>query len=420
MEAVKLINLIIGTAFFVCYLYQFVYIFIALIKKDKGSRNDGTLHRYAFLIPARNEQNVICNLIESIKNQKYPAELLDIYVVADNCDDATADAARAAGAVVYERFNKTEVGKGYALNFLIDKIKREHADRDYDGYFVFDADNVLDENYVSEMNKTYCDGYRVITSYRNSKNYGDNWISAGYSLWFLREAKYLNYPRYLIGSSCAVSGTGFMFSREILNKIGNWNYYLLTEDIEFTIASIIDGEKIGYSPNAVFYDEQPVRFSQSWKQRLRWAKGYYQVFGKYGSKLAGGIFKGRGFSFYDMTMTICPAIVLTAFAVIVNLAAAIWSLFAGENLFAVILSLLNLGVGTYIMLFIVGGITTITEWKKIYCPAFKKILYVFTFPVFMFTYIPISIAAFFKKVEWQHIEHTKNRNINEIKKATKL
>lgn len=54
---------------------------------------------------------------------------------------------------------------------------------------VFDADNLLSEDYISRMNETFSDGYRIITSYRNSKNYGDNWISAGYALWFLRRGK---------------------------------------------------------------------------------------------------------------------------------------------------------------------------------------------------------------------------------------
>lgn len=115
------------------------------------------------------------------------------------------------------------------------------------------------------MNETFSDGYRIITSYRNSKNYGDNWISAGYALWFLREAKYLNNARYLLGTSCAVSGTGFMFSREILKSCGGWPFHLLVEDIEFTIHNIVSGEKVGYCPRAVLYDEQPTKFSQSWE-----------------------------------------------------------------------------------------------------------------------------------------------------------
>lgn len=419
MEIVRLINLIIGIVFFVAYLYQFAYIFIGLIVKRKPHKGEEIPHRFAVMIPARNEESVIVHLINSIKGQKYPSELVDIYVIADNCTDKTAEVAKQAGAVVYERFNKEFVGKGYALNFLIDKIKSEGPKEGYDGYFVFDADNVLDENYISEVNKTYCDGYKIITSYRNSKNYGDNWISAGYGLWFLREARYLNYPRHAVGTSCAISGTGFMFSREILEEIGNWEYYLLTEDIEFTIDHVIKKEKIGYCHEAVFYDEQPVKFSQSWRQRLRWAKGYFQVFGKFGAKLMGGIFSKNGFSCYDMTMNIFPAIVLTVICLVTNLGAAIYAIAAQVNGMAVVESMLAMIGSVYLTFIIVGGVTTITEWKNIYCSSFKKILYVLTFPFFMMTYVPISIVAFFKKVEWKHIEHTKTKSIEEIQASVK-
>ena len=171
----------------------------------------------------------------------------------------------------------------------------------FDGYLIIDADNVLDPHFIDEMNNTFSDGFDIVTSYRNSKNYGDNWISAGYALWYLRESRYLSHARSILGSSCAVSGTGFLFSRRIKNKIGGWPYHQLTEDIEFSVDQIIDGETIGFAPDAELYDEQPVSFRQSWHQRLRWSRGYYQAFGKYGKGLLKGVFRGN-FSCYD---TIC-------------------------------------------------------------------------------------------------------------------
>ena len=203
-------------------------------------------HRIAVLIAARNEQSVIGNLIDSVKAQDYPTELVDVFVVADNCTDLTGSVAGAHGANVYFRNDQTQVGKGYALQYLLHCIEEDFAP--YDGYLVLDADNVLSPNYITEINKTFSDGYQIVTSYRNSKNYGDNWISAGYALWFLRESRYLNGARCRLGSSCAVSGTGFLFSRRILEKCGGWNFFLLTEDIQFTIANVIRGEKVGYCP----------------------------------------------------------------------------------------------------------------------------------------------------------------------------
>ena len=414
METIKTINSIIGILFMLCYAYQFFYIAVSVLKKAKSYKTD-KLHNFAVLIAARNEQSVIENLIRSIKAQDYPEKLVTVFVVADNCTDSTAQIARKAGAVVYERFNKNEVGKGYALDFLTSRIKEDYGDV-FDAFFVFDADNVIDKNYITEMNKTFSSGYKIVTSYRNSKNYGENWISAGYALWFLRESKYLNNARMLLDTSCAVSGTGFMFSREILEKSGGWKFFLLTEDIEFTIYNVTDGEKIGYCASAHLYDEQPERFSQSWNQRMRWAKGYLQVFSKYGAKLLKGIFSKKAFSCFDMTMCIMPAVVLTLAAGIINITAAVLGIVTQNT--AVLIAVLSLAetvLKSYFLLWIVGTITTVTEWKNIHTSALKKVLYTFTFPLFMFTYIPISFIAFFKKVRWTSIEHKRSMNLEQIK-----
>ncbi|MEG1782499.1 MAG: glycosyltransferase family 2 protein, partial [Oscillospiraceae bacterium] len=181
---------------------------------------------------------------ESIKSQHYPEKLITIFVVADGCTDNTALIAQRAGAKVYTRSNPSLVGKGYALNFLLNNIKEDYPSDSFEGYFVFDADNVLSENFVLEMNRTFSDGYEIVTGYRNSKNYGENWVSAGYALWFLRESKFLNNSRFLMNTSCAVSGTGFMFSDRILKEMGGWDFFLLTEDIEFSIYNVLHKNKI--------------------------------------------------------------------------------------------------------------------------------------------------------------------------------
>ena len=219
---------------------------VALLQRKKFTcRNEN--HRIAVLIAARNEENVIGQLLDSIHAQKnYPMDHVDIYVGADNCTDDTARVARERGAIVFERHDTVHVGKGYVLNEMLKRIKRPGR-KHYDAYLVLDADNILDPNFISEIEKVYSSGYEIVTCYRNSKNYGDNWISAGYALWFLREAQYLNNARMRLGSSCAVSGTGFLFSDGVLEACGGWNFFLLTEDIEFTIDNVVRGEKVGYA-----------------------------------------------------------------------------------------------------------------------------------------------------------------------------
>lgn len=423
---IESMNLILFIVFTVIYSYRFIYVFVGLRSKKNGKQRTLSVknHRYAILIAARNEEAVIGELINSIKNQKYPRELVDIFVVADNCTDNTAQRAKEVGAIVYERFNKNLIGKGYALNFLFGQIWARHPEKDYEGYFVFDADNLLDQNFIAEMNNLFDKGYKVLTSYRNSKNYYSNWIAAGYALWFMHESEFLNNPRMILGKSCAISGTGFLIHSDIIKKNGGWKHYLLTEDIEFSVSQVIEGETIGYCGSAMLYDEQPHTFKQSWNQRLRWAKGFYQVFGKYGKDLIKCTFqcKKQSFSCYDMMMTIMPAMLISIISVVINITFLIIGLLnpsfgseiLNETLYAVVASFATY----YGILFILGLITIITEWEKIHCPSSKKILYLFTFPIFMFTYLPIAIVALFKKVEWTPITHTCVKSIENIHKHT--
>ena len=412
MHAVEMINFIIMCLFFACYVYQFVYIPIAWLPRKKETLH-APMHRFAVLIAARNEEAVIGKLIDSIKAQSYPGRLVKIFVAADNCTDATAEAARSHGAEVYERYDMTRRGKGYALDFLLREIKLRGHGR-FDGYIVLDADNVLDRDFILHMNETFSAGHDIVTCYRSSKNYGNNWISAGYALWFLRESRYLNSARARLGSSCGVSGTGFLFSQAVLDaQGGGWPFHLLTEDIEFTIDNVTRGMKVGYCPDAIAYDEQPISFRQSWAQRLRWSRGYLQVFKKYGRALISGIFSGS-FSCYDMAMSIMPAAVLTGLSIVVNLGAALVNVLYYHEWGVLGVSALQTLVNLYLTLFIIGAITTATEWKSIHCEPAKKIFYVFTFPLFMLSYVPIVIHSLFVTPEWTHIDHTRTLDVQQI------
>lgn len=419
MEWILLLNVITGIFLTVCYAYQIFYIIYALIVKPKKFKEVEPKHRFAVMISARNEEGVIPYLLDTIKTQTYPSELIDIYVIADNCTDHTADVCREKGAIVYERFDKVLVGKGYALDFLLGEIDRKHGITYYDGYFVFDADNLLDKNFIKEMDKCFSEGHNIITSYRNSKNYGDNWISAGYALWFIREARFLNNPRFLLNNSCAVSGTGFLVNSQILKKYGGWKFFLLTEDIQFSITNVANGEKIAYCHDAMLFDEQPNKFSVSWRQRLRWSKGFLQVVKGYGGKLMKQIFLHHNFSAFDMFMTIAPAFLLTFSVALVNVCMLLY--FVGKlQWFMVLETLKNFSfslLGGYLGTIVLGLITIIVERKNIHCSTARTLLLLLTFPLYMMTYIPISLQALFSKVEWKPIQHNVAVSVDDVKKA---
>ena len=405
MQILILINLGIALLFLLCYMFQMVYIFVPLFAKKKDHKPT-QMHRYAIIICARNEEAVIDDLFEGIYNQDYPSELVDIVLVADNCTDNTANRARELGAKVYERFDEENIGKGYALDYGLKCIDSEFGEDAYDAFIVFDADNLPEKNFITEINKTFSDGYEVVTSYRSSKNYGDSWLSAGSGLWFLRESKCLNGSRAAIGACPQVSGTGFLFSNKIKKENGGWPFHTLAEDFEFTCESVTRGKKFGYCADAVFYDEQVAGFKDAWNQRIRWVKGGLQSFGKYWKKLLRGIFSKNFMSSYDMFMSLAPAYVISTLACAVNLIGPIVFVCLGENVFLAFLPPVLLLLVTYFFVLIHSILTTITEWKYIKAKKAKKIKYMFTFPIYMLTFIPIAITAIFKKsIVWKPIKH---------------
>ncbi len=422
-QFVRIFNLCVFIVFTLMYAYQVLYAIVGFIyrKPLKNDEPPKAFHKFAVIIAARNERTVIAHLINSIHNQNYPEDALDVIVIADNCTDDTAEICRQNGAIVYERNDTSQIGKGYALDFLFKRMMENGTFDSYEGYCVLDADNLLDENFIAEMNKMFDKGHRILTSYRNSKNYDDNWISAGYALWFMREARYLNNPRMRLGSSCAISGTGFLVHRDIIAKNHGWKHHLLTEDIEFTIDSVIAGEKIGYCEYAVLYDEQPTTMKQSWDQRLRWAKGFYQVIANYGSRLWKNIFTSRkkALPCFDMFMTVAPAYLFTLLTILINLVIYVVSIFEphmGPEIRWATGSAIGSALGSfYFMFMLMGTLTVITEWDKIKCPTSKRIWYLILFPVFLFTYVPISVIALFKKVVWRPVQHTEAKTLDEVR-----
>lgn len=365
------------------YGYQLLYLVVPFWKKAPTSDVNVKEHKLGIVIAARNEEAVIGQLIQSVWAQQYPKNLIEVFVIADNCTDHTATIARNLGAKVWERFNHQQVGKGYALDYLFKRIPSKSVD----AFIVFDADNLLAPNYLQEMNRTFCEGHSVITSYRNTKNYASSWVSAGQSLWFLKESQYINRSRSLLGTGCAISGTGFLVAAELVEQ--GWPYHTLVEDIEFSVVQAIAGNKIGYCETAVFYDEQPVTLSQSITQRLRWSKGFYQVFFHYHKPLLATIFTQKSFYAFDMLMKVLPIKFISIGLLVANL-------LAGD------VSMLSRFYGFF---FLSGLLTLATEWRQIHAKPWQKVASLVTFPLFVFTFIPIAFVAAFAKVEWKPIIH---------------
>ena len=403
-EIIGLISIILMVVMALCHAFQVVYLFVPFFVKPKPHKEE-KLHRYAILIAARNEQNVLPHLLDSIAAQDYPQELITTYVIADNCTDSTAQVAAAGGARVYQRFNDQQVGKGYALNYLISKIREEGCYEDYDAFMIFDADNLLSRDFMTQINKTFSDGYDGATSYRNSKNLGTNWVSALMSMWYLHDSSHLNLSRQLLGVPCHVTGTGFGFTRQLLDKMGgNWNFFTLTEDIEFSAWCATHGARVGYNYDAVLYDEQPVRFLQSWRQRTRWTQGGVQVSFRLFKNYFTGILQGgtAGYGSFEAMMLSLWGYVLGGLSGIFGMINS-YMLFGWTGIAVSAAAFLPMA---YFSAFFMGALVLITEWKRMRATPGQKVKAMFVFPLFLITYIPIAATALVRKFHWPPIEHT--------------
>ena len=286
----KNVYYVIGGILTIMWFYKKGYYIIGLFftRKFKPAKNK---HKYAILIAARNEKNVIGNLLDSINKQDYDMSLVTTFVVADNCTDNTAEIARNHGAVCYERFDNDHRTKGYALEFLLDKIEEDYGRMSFEGYFIFDADNLLNTDYISRMNDSFDEGCKIITSYRNTKNFDENWIASTYALHWIRSIRANHRARSVLRLATNIQGTGFLFTNEIVKN--GWHYTSLTEDRALTADAVAQGYQITYNDKAMFYDEQPTSLKVALRQRTRWSKGHLQAFIESGPYLFINIFLGK-------------------------------------------------------------------------------------------------------------------------------
>ena len=390
------------------WIYQVVVSLCSLVKlKDKPLKVKKD-HRFMAIIPAHNEEAVVGNLIESLKNQTYNKDLYDIYVIADNCTDNTAKIAKEAGAIVYERFDETKKTKGYALNWFLQQKIAEDAP--YDAFFVFDADNIVDKNFIKNMNKKLCQGEDVVQGYRDIKNPSDNWITAGYAIFYWQMHRFYHLARYNLGLSPLLNGTGFMVKFDVIKPQG-WDTETLTEDIEFSLKRIIKGKKLGWATDAIVYDEQPTGFRQSWSQRSRWTVGHIQCIKKYTKDLAIAAKENKKMINLDGLLYIVGSIPMFIITIALLLTNFIMYNSASITTAELIKNLMLYLIPTFILPILVGIFAMWLDGRKIK-PMAKGLL---CYPLFLLTWICINFKCLFiRNTSWEKINHVRSIKISDV------
>ena len=390
------------------WLYQILISLCSLVKiKDKPLKVNKN-HRFMAIIPAHNEEAVVGNLIESLKNQNYDKDLYDIYVIADNCTDNTAKVAKEAGAIVYKRFDETKKTKGYALDWFLKQKIEENAP--YDAFFIFDADNIVHPDFIKNMNKKLCQGEDVVQGYRDIKNPTDSWITAGYALFYWSMHRFYHLARYNLGLSPLLNGTGFMVKFDVVKPQG-WDTVTLTEDIEFSLKRIIKGKRLGWATDAICYDEQPVGFKQSWSQRSRWTAGHIQCIKEYTKQLAVAAKENKTMMNFDGLLYILGSIPM--FIVTLVLLGTNFLMYAGDGMTKLELfeNILRYLIPTFILPIITAAIAMFLDKRPIK-PMVKGLL---CYPLFMGSWLLINFKCLFKReTTWEKINHLRSIKISEV------
>ncbi len=365
---------------------------------------------FALIVAAHNEEAVVGALIENLLKMDYPRELFDIFVICDNCTDGTADIVRSyEGVYACERTNPNERGKGFAIEWMLKELWKNP--RQYDAIVMFDADNLVATNFLEYMNEDLCNGYRVVQGYLDTKNPHDSWISAanGITYWFCNRLWQL--PRYNLKLSNFLGGTGMCFETKLLKEMG-WGATSLVEDLEFTVRCIQRGIYPKFNYDARVYDEKPITFRASARQRLRWMQGHFDVSRRYMLPLLWQGIRTGSIVKIDAALYIFNAFIyLIGFLVTL----ALWfdMMLPGDPHLTSIYAKMPLGLSLTIVLYgyLQCPIAMLME-KVNWCMYVKLLL----FPVFFLSWWPIAFYAFFTQNNktWSHTQHTRVIRLEEV------
>ncbi len=369
-------------------------------------------YRFAVIVCARNEQDVIGNLIDSLHQQEYPRDSFTVFVTADNCSDRTAEIAKEHGAEVYVRSDLRHVGKGYALHWTIDRLLSDYPGQ-YDALTVFDADNVVDPQYLRYTNDALCTGADATQGYRESKNPFQSVVSGCYTIYWYMLSRFYHQARSNKGMSCSIGGTGFAFKTETVARDG-WVTKSLTEDSEFASRLILKGRYVQFVRDALFYDEQPVTWGVSFRQRRRWMTGTVQEARLLLRPAVQALCAGNRGAF-DVIMfllgILCMALVPVGCAL--SLLASLLTMIVSPAYWLPILGGTLLGIvgGCYGSMFLVALLSVVFEKHRVgkFWPA------VLAYPVFMLPMTFFVLCAIFRKdIPWEPIAHRDLSTIDEI------
>ena len=391
MKTLEIINIIIMLLLVVYGLYFLITALFLFKKRKKDNIVSDKYSHFTILIPARNEEEVIKDAIQSFKRQKYPKDNYEIVVVINNTTDNTLGVCNAEGVrcILCERKIKN---KGDALKEAFDRLKKEKTD----AYIIMDADNVVNDEFLGEMNKSLNEGTLVAKSSMDIKAKENTWVSSSYAIYFFIQSILYSIPRNNIGASCAINGTGIMIKKEVIDKYG-FNVRTITEDLEFMTLCALNNIKIKFVEGAICYAEHPSDFKVSMIQRRRWTKGIYEGFIIYFNSIIKNMIKRPNIELFDSLLIYSTPLILilSLISIFINFLIVPLPIYLIITSFSLLVS--------YISISLCALFVCVKSKKKI-----KDFLTgIIMFPIFLLSWQYLNIIILFKKeVVWDEIKHT--------------
>lgn len=286
-----------GWIFLFIFGYLFFLAFASLLPKKKSAFVAPKI-KFAIIIPAHNESGMIGETLASVERCNYPHELVEVIVVADNCDDNTEEIARQHGVTCWRRTDVVNRGKGNVLKWVFPRLL-EYGD--HGAYVVIDADTHPEEDFLQRINQHFCQGAKVVQGYSQVRHPE---VSPMESLAFLgfalnRNLRYCGRSR--LGWTSNLMGTGMCFLREVIAEHG-WNTKTMVEDIEYEMFLHLQGIRVLFAPDARINVELHKSVSQSEGQRTRWDMGKFEVRNMYLPQLLKEGLRKRDISCFDSAM----------------------------------------------------------------------------------------------------------------------
>lgn len=381
--------------------YLLIYLVVATVRRDVAPPPGPGTRRFALLVPAHNEAAIIGGSLATMRRQHYPPARFDVVVIADNCTDDTAAVARAAGALVFERFDQVRRGKGYALEWVLAHMAREGLW--YDAYCIFDADNLVHPDFLSAMDARLEQGAAVLQGAVATKNPSDTWMTHISNIIYLVSNRLEMEARGIMGLSCKLHGTGMCFARNVIEHYG-WTARSLTEDREYYAMLALHGISVQWASDAVTYDEKPLTVADSNRQRVRWLRGEVDVTARYALPLIlKGLRRGPLWAAEAGLYLLSPS--RSLIAVEAMAAGAFWLLTGNRGWFfswqTVLACLFVLGCYHAWGLVLGGG--TAGDWRALLLS-----------PLFIIRSVEVPVRALFDREIWSHTRHHRQVELDSI------